>query len=134
MADDTKSPPPPNPPQNRIGPPLANFQLSALCPGDLGVKAGFWSGVETEPVTFRPIVGWLTVTNYLDTGGNVGPLVPVVLSDVAYPTILVGGAIPHHIGVFKNESTAEEAREMYTRWQRKPEASGSPGQQGQPIN
>ena len=56
---DPKSSPAPPP---HSGPPVHEF-WSAISPVDLGLKAGYWTGKDSDPMAFRPIVGWITVTS-----------------------------------------------------------------------
>jgi hypothetical protein len=123
MADERETPPPPT----------AKPWLSSLCPNDLGLKAGFWSGKNEDAVRFRPIVGSLVVTNFVQ-GTALGPFLPVVLSDLAFPTIVAGDAFPDYIGVFANALTAEEARAKFEQWRKKPGPADGPGTQSQPLN
>jgi hypothetical protein len=45
-------------------------KLGPICPSDLGLKAAFWSGKDGEDVSFRRILGWITVSNYVETDGD----------------------------------------------------------------
>jgi hypothetical protein len=126
MANEKTAPAPP--PQPAPGPPPPRPTLSGLCPNDLGLKAGFWSGNDADAVTFRPIVGWLVVTNFAK-GTTIGPFLAVVVSDIGLPTIVVGNAFPDHIGIFPNDTSPEDARAKYEQWRAKPGGGrGSPPQ------
>lgn len=41
-------------------PPRFPSIYSAITPNDLGYKAAYWSRKPDDPVTFRPIIGWMT--------------------------------------------------------------------------
>jgi hypothetical protein len=113
-------------------PPPPRPQFSAVCPDDFGLKAGFWSGKEGDPVEFRPIVGWVSITNWLQVSEGVSSLVPVVLNSTGYPMI-DGRVLRGYIGVFGKASTPAEAREKYRGWeQKKTEDGGPPPGQSQP--
>ena len=105
MTDDPASPPPP---------PRPLFQTSAVCADDFGLKAGFWSRKNDEPVYFRPIVGWVTITNFVEAGLH--PFVPVVLNDMGFPTFAADGNFPDYIGVFAKALTPVEARAKAAAW------------------
>ena len=106
--------------------------LSSLCPNDLGLKAGFWSGDEKDPVRFRPIVGWVVVSNSVEA--SFGPFLAVALSDLGFPTFLLEGTFPGFIGVFGNALTPEEARAKYEQWRKPAAGPGGPGGQSQQLN
>ena len=91
--------------------------LSAICPDDLGLKAGFWSTKEGDPVTFRPIVGWVTVTNWESLVGGM-PFLAVVLNDFAFPVFVE--RLPEYIGVFAKSSTPAETRAKCGTWRSTP--------------
>jgi hypothetical protein len=88
--------------------------VSAICPDDLGLKAGFWTRNEGDPVTFRPLVGWVTVMNFVQAG--IGPFVPLVLNDLAFPSFLTELNFPTFVGVFAKALTPEEAHEKLKSW------------------
>ena len=120
MADEPKPPVPPSAP-----PP---FLTSAICPNDLGLKAGFWSRKPDEPVRFREIVGWVTIVNFVEAKMNT--FVPIVLSDLAFPCFCFEANFPDFIGVFGKALTPEEARAK-ARWLSPPSEPGSGGPRGQ---
>jgi len=88
----------------------ANPQLSAICPNDFGLKAGFWNKDKGGPVTFRAIVGWCSVTNYVDSGRL--PFVAVVMNDDGFLSMAADRTFPDFVGHFENAVTAEEAQEI----------------------
>ena len=98
----------------------AKPQFSAIAAGNLGLKAGFWSGRAGDPITFRPIVGWVTVTNFLDAG--LDPFQSIVLNDRAYP--LASYILPTFVGVFRESLTAEEAWKEYASWPKRNSPAG----------
>ncbi|HNN91086.1 MAG TPA: hypothetical protein PKI03_02410 [Pseudomonadota bacterium] len=89
---------------------VVNPTLSAICPQDLGVQAGFWSGKAGDKLAFRPIVGWVTVQNYADAMKE--PFVAVVLNDQGRPTLLTRDHFSDFVGVFIKGMTPEQAVEQ----------------------
>lgn len=89
---------------------------SAISPGDLGLKAGFWTGKEKDPLDFKSIVGWVSVVSRTapsDTPPQNG-FHPVVLADNMYP---VGAPLlPRYCGVFLKEMTESEAKRVAATW------------------
>ena len=114
--------------------------VSTICPDDLGLKAGFWSTKPEEPMTFRPIVGWVTVTNFIESA--LGPFIAIVLNDNAFPTFLSTPNFPNYVGVFAKALTPEEAKAKCLSWHVKTETgappsdspAGGPGGQSQSLN
>jgi hypothetical protein len=94
--------------------------FSAIAPGSLGLKAGFWSGKGGDPITFRPIIGWVTVMNFLDAG--LDPFQSIVLNDRAYP--LASYILPTFIGLFREAITPEEAWKEYSSWPKRHTEAG----------
>jgi len=91
----------------------ANPQISSIAPNDFGVKAGFWDRQKSGKITFRPIVGWVSVTNYVDAGRL--PFVGVVLNDDDMPSLAAPAHFPDFVGYFKNSVSADEARKVIER-------------------
>jgi hypothetical protein len=104
-------------------------QLSAICPGDLGLKAGYWTRKDEDQIRFRPILGWVTVTNFHDQGIATEPFQPVVLNDHGLP--VPARFIEPYLGTFASALTAAQAREEIERWP-KPQKAGAPPQQSGP--
>ncbi len=105
-------------PARPVPPPL----FSAMTLGDLGMRAAFWSGRSGEAVTFKPIVGWVTVMNVAERGGG-DSILPVVQADDGLPIVQpfgLGGCI----GIFRHSVSAEEARSRFE--SRRPPAQGRP--------
>ncbi len=88
-------------------------ELGSICPGDFGLKAGFRNPDKGGAVTFRPIVGWASVTNYIETVRL--PFVGVVINDDDTPTMAAPSHMPDFVGYFKNNVSAEEARKIIER-------------------
>jgi hypothetical protein len=89
---------------------------SAISQGDLGLKAGFWTGKEGDTLTFRSIVGWVSVVSQ-DVPSEVPPkngFFPVVLADYMLPT----GAmfLPNYVGVFLKNMSDKEAKIASASW------------------
>ncbi|HYK00407.1 MAG TPA: hypothetical protein VE974_01535 [Thermoanaerobaculia bacterium] len=100
----SKAPKPPKKPYPELG---------SICAGDFGLKAGFRDPDKGGAVTFRPIVGWVSVVNYIDTARL--PFVGVVINDDDTPTMAAQAHMPNFVGYFKNNATAEEARKVLER-------------------
>jgi len=83
--------------------------LGSICSGDFGLKAAFWSGKKGEAPTFREIVGWVTVTNYQESGRL--PFVAVVLNDDNSPTLLSQVSFRDFVGYFPSKMSAGPVRE-----------------------
>jgi len=100
---------------------------SAISQGDLGLKAGFWSGEESDSLAFKPIVGWVSVVGRdVPSSPEVPPkngFYPVVLADHMYPT----GApmLPKYCGVFLKSMSESEAKTAALAWL-KPKAGAEP--------
>ncbi|MBY0589282.1 hypothetical protein K2X85_19075 [bacterium] len=93
-------------PVSRIKP-----QLSSICPGDFGLKAGFWSRKPGDSIRFSPIVGWVTVMNYAEAGKL--PFVSVVIGARHTPKLASPSNFPDFIGVFAKNLTPEQALEQF---------------------
>jgi hypothetical protein len=90
---------------------------SPISPGDLGLKAGYWTGQDKDPVRFRAVIGWITI----NTATNQHFFQAVVLSDLMLPTVAI--LMPQYCGVFLKEMTEEQAKAEAKRWM-----SAHPGQ------
>ena len=88
-------------------------ELAGICPGDFGLKAGFRDPDKGGTITFRPIVGWATVANYIDAVRL--PFVDIVINDDDTPTMAAKTHMPDFIGYFKNNVTAGEAAKIIER-------------------
>jgi hypothetical protein len=132
MADESpKAPPPPESipaSASAVPPPRV---LSAICPGDLGLKAGYRSD-KGDPVTFRSIVGWVTVVNADSIPGTV-PFLPIVLNDLGYP-VIAGAAAPGFFGTFGTALTPADALAKAATWEGSTGPRGGGTMQGQGIN
>jgi hypothetical protein len=42
--------------------------FSSISPGNLGVRAGYWSRDEADDVMFEPIIAWASILNYVEAG------------------------------------------------------------------
>jgi hypothetical protein len=86
---------------------------SAVSQGDLGLKAGIRN--QAGQLVFRPILGWVTVTErQIGTEEVSNQLHPVMLNDVGYPTL--GMFIDGCVGVFPKDMSDEQASEFSRRW------------------
>ena len=88
----------------------ATPRISAITAHDFGVKAGFRDQQKAGKITFRPIVGWVSVTNYVDAGKL--PFVGVVLNDDNSPALAAKSVFPDFVGYFKNSASADDARKL----------------------
>src|SRR5438270_101661 len=88
-------------------------ELGSICPGDFGLKAGFRDPDKGGAVNFRPIVGWASVTNYVESMRL--PFVAVVINDDDTPTMAAKSHMPDFIGYFKNGVSGDEARKIVER-------------------
>lgn len=84
--------------------------ISGICPGDFGLKAGFRDPNTGGPVTFREIVGWVTVENYIETARL--PFAAVVINDDDHPTMTSKEHMPNFAGYFKTGITASAAAKI----------------------
>ena len=85
-------------------------ELGGLSVGNLGLKAGFWK-CDSKTMSFRPIVGWVTISNYIQAGKR--PLVSLVLDDNSFPVFASPCTFPDYAGVFKEASSPQEAAKVY---------------------
>lgn len=97
-------------------------QWSAITPHDLGLKAAYWSGKSEDPITYRPIIGWLTITGRPTDAAPNTPLInkffPQVLSDNWWP--MSSWTVPDYAGVVPKDISDEAAKEAITRWRKAP--------------
>ena len=85
-------------------------QISGIVASDFGLKAGFWDRQKPGTITFRPLVGWVSVTNYVDAGRL--PFCGVMLNNTDSLSIVGKAHFPDFVGYFKNNVTADEARRI----------------------
>jgi len=102
-------------------------QWSAISPGDLGLKAAFWTGPDRKALMFRPIVGWVTFT-FREVGApsDVGPsnnFAPVVISDFWLPTL--ASFLPDCAAIVPKDLTEEQVLTKLGEWA----AAGAPQEQ-----
>lgn len=88
---------------------------------DFGLKAGFWNAAEKK-LTFRPIVGWAIVANYMDCKKR--PLVAVVLDDQSFPVFASPATFPNYAGVYRTEMSEEAATKGYLAQGTRPPSTG----------
>jgi hypothetical protein len=84
-------------------------KLGPICPNDLGLKAAFWSGKDGEDASFRRILGWVTVSNYIET--DTEPCVALVLSTDGGPVFATTQNFPDFVGVYENDATSSQVIE-----------------------
>jgi hypothetical protein len=89
---------------------------SAISPTDLGLKVGYWTGKQDDPLVFKPILGWISVVaNEMPSSGPPkNDFYPVVLSDNMYPTVAT--VLQSYCGVFLNRMSEAEAKEAAKKW------------------
>jgi hypothetical protein len=85
-------------------------QISAICPNDFGLKAGFLDRDKGGKITFKPIVGWVSVINYVESGRL--PFVAVVMNDDGFPSMAADRHLPNFVGHFDKAATAAEAQKI----------------------
>ena len=91
---------------------------SAITPTDFGLQAAYWTGKPDEPVTFRPILGWITY-NAKEVGSSPDTLLKngfgaVVLSDAWWP--LLAFQINDYGGVFPKTLDLETVKAKIAEW------------------
>jgi hypothetical protein len=101
---------------------------STISQGDLGLKAGFWTGEDFDPLTFKPIVGWITVMMrqppFADDRPPKNGFYAVVLADSMLPT--VADFLPNFRGVFLKEMSEDQAKSRAKEWMNRPEPDLQP--------
>ena len=96
---------------------------SAVSQGDLGLKAGIRTSA--GELTFRPILGWVTVTERrVGTDEVSNQIHPLLLNDMGYPTL--GIFVQGCVGVFPIGMTDAQAAEYSKRWTQKNETQAPP--------
>jgi hypothetical protein len=114
MAKPKPQPPKPQPAK------VLHEMWSAISPGDLGLKAGYWTGKEGDALTFRDIVGWATVVSR-EVPSDEPPkndFFAVVLADNMFP--VVATIVPHYCGVFLKAMAESEAKKAAVVWMKQP--------------
>ena len=106
---------------------------SAISPTDLGLKAGYWTGKEGAPLTFRPIVGWISIMSREVSSPPTEPptngLYPVILGDTMYPIGAV--LVAHYCGVFLKDMSEADAKVRAAEWMKpKPGIELQPNMRG----
>jgi hypothetical protein len=99
---------------------------SAISPGDLGLKAGYWTEKDSDPLTFKPIVGWITVLSreppFTDSNPPKNGFYPVVLADPLFSGLMwpiVASNLPSYCGVFPKKMTERKAKALALEWTKK---------------
>jgi len=87
-----------------------NPMISSVCPEDFGLKAAFLKD-KNSPVTFKPIVGWVSIGNYSEI--NSRSMAPLVLDDMSYPTMASRSSFPDFIGVVSKSTNASDAKKQH---------------------
>jgi hypothetical protein len=96
---------------------------SAISPTDLGLKAGYWTGKEQDPLTFRPIVGWISVVHN-EAGSSSPPkngFHAVVIRDNMWPVL--AQFIDDWCGVFHKGMSEADAKKAAAEWKKPGEAA-----------
>jgi hypothetical protein len=88
-------------------------QLSAITPGDFGLKAGFMDQGKSGKISFRSIVGWVSVTNYRESERL--PFCGVVVADDDTLSLAAKPQYPDFVGYFKNDLSVDDARKLIER-------------------
>src|SRR5262249_17364295 len=101
--------------------PQFQMAFSAICPDDLGLKAGFWKQGAGSEVEFRDIVGWITVQSRTVPSNEpvANGFYAVVLGPLMYP---VGACeLAGYCGVFLKGMAEPDARKLAMEWASRPE-------------
>lgn len=119
MADDPKVPSPPE-----VVPSIEEW--SGISPGDLGLKAVYWTDDTCTAIVSRPIVGWITyagrrLTDVLTNRG----FAAIVIADFWVPVL--AGAVPRFVGIAPKDKSDEEIIARMREWGA---GGGSPQPQG----
>lgn len=83
--------------------------LSSFAPGNLGLKIGVRYGKGSEQAGFVPILGWVTVSNYVDAGTMA--LTPVVRGLGNHPVLASPSTVQGFIGLFPIEAAVKDLAE-----------------------
>jgi hypothetical protein len=84
----------------------ANPKLGTISSGDLGLKAAYINQ-KAGDVSFLPIVGWCSVTNYIQAGAL--PFAALVISADHRPVF--ANSIIDYVGTFPKEMTSAQVVE-----------------------
>ena len=107
-------------------------KLGAICPSDLGLKAAFWSRKDgpkgDQEVAFRRILGWVTVSNYVETDAQ--PVVALVLSTDGDPVFATTQNFPDFVGVYEKEATSAQVIDLIKKREQLHATKGSGGGAG----
>lgn len=117
----------PDTPPEPSGAPEKVVELwSAIVPGDLGLKAGYYPEGRGESVSFKPLLGWITVTaRGVDSGNVRNQFIGVVMGPLSVP--VPATIVPGYLGVFPNSMAPHEAWDFSARWRPAgTDASGPP--------
>jgi hypothetical protein len=82
----------------------------------LGLKAGYWTKDGKDPLEFREIVGWVTIT-IRDPRTDAPPentFQAVVYDYTMYPTL--ARSLLQYRGVFPKNASEEEAKALVLEW------------------
>ncbi len=102
---------------------------SAISPGDLGLKAGFWTRKKEDPLTFREIVGWVSIATRVVPNPAVNGFYAVILSNSMHPSLAM--ALEGYCGVFLKNMAAPDAKVRAMEWlDAKPGAEPQPNVKG----
>jgi hypothetical protein len=104
--------------------PAFHESWSTISPGDLGLKAGFWTGEDSDPMTFTPIIGWITVTLRKADEPPFNTFAAVVLSEQMFPVLAL--TLPNHRGVFLKDMPADQAKVRAREWVNRPRGELQP--------
>lgn len=104
-------------------------RLSAICPGDFGLAAAYWTGNEGDPATFKAIVGWTTVTNYYEQAQHGIVFLPVVVGDRGFPLPADSVPGPRYIGNYPTGTTSEDAIDIFKKRMAPTPKQAGPGPQ-----
>jgi hypothetical protein len=101
----------PDEPKPDAAPPM----LSSICPGDLGLKAAFWTDTRRAAFTFKPILGWVTVMNhFFRLEARDQDFHPVVLNEFGHPVL--APLIKGYAWVFEKGVSHERAKQLWDEW------------------
>lgn len=98
---------------------------SAIAPGDLGLQVAYWTGKDEDPVTFRPILGWITCTldEVPDPADKIARngFAPIVLADFWLP--VPASNLPNYEAVVPKGLNSADVLPRLKAWREKPEAA-----------
>ena len=103
-------------------------QWGAISQGDLGLQAAYWTGQDDDPVSFRPIVGWITWTLREDPGPDDprprNGLTALVIADFWYPVL--APALPNFFAYVPRGLSEKDVLPQLRAWRAKSQPEQQP--------